>query len=166
MDQSNTKAYQADHGDKLYRRSLYTYWKRSAPPASLDIMNAPTRENTCVRRERTNTPLQALMTMNDPQWLESARGLAQKVLKEEADVQRYQRIGKAILCRALDEKEIEILQKQKLFYQSEFQKHTEMLSSFLSVGELMNDPSLDQVELATWTLVINQVMNLDEFLTK
>ena len=79
---SNTRDYQPRHGESLYRRSLYTFWKRSAPPASMDIFNAPSREVCTVRRERTNTPLQALVTLNDPQFVEAARILAQTTLKQ------------------------------------------------------------------------------------
>src|SRR5258708_11597969 len=81
MPESTTHSYRPVHGARLYRRGLYTLWKRSAPPASLDIFNAPSREVCTVRRERTNTPLQALVTLNDPQFIESARNLAQLAIK-------------------------------------------------------------------------------------
>src|ERR1035438_6599873 len=80
MPESDTKKYLRDSGDGLYRRSLYTFWKRAARPSSLDIFNAPSRETCTVRRERTDTPLQALVTLNDPQYVEAARHLAQLAL--------------------------------------------------------------------------------------
>ena len=82
MNVSDTRSYERDSGEDLYRRSMYTFWKRMAPPASMDIMNAPTREYCVVRRERTNTPLQALVTLNDEQFVEAARHLAQRTLLE------------------------------------------------------------------------------------
>src|SRR6185312_15569436 len=79
---SNTRDYRQDTGENLYRRSMYTFWKRAAPPASMEIMNAPNRETCAVRRDRTNTPIQALVTLNDVQFVEAARVLAEKTLKE------------------------------------------------------------------------------------
>ena len=79
---SNTRDYRRDSGQNLYRRTMYTFWKRSAPPASLEVFNAPNRETCAVRRERTNTPLQALVTLNDPVYVEAAQALARRLVRE------------------------------------------------------------------------------------
>ena len=100
---SNTRDYRRDTGHKLYRRSMYTFWKRGAPPASMDILNAPSREFCTVRRERTNTPLQALVTLNDPQFIEAARHLAQVALKEGGSTaeSRLDFLARRLLARPL-----------------------------------------------------------------
>src|SRR5204862_6253847 len=79
---SDTREYKRDSGENLYRRSLYTFWKRTAPPATMEIFNAPSRETCTIRRERTDTPLQALATLDDPQFVEAARNLAQLALEK------------------------------------------------------------------------------------
>ena len=109
---SNTRDYRRDSGDNLYRRSLYTFWKRAAPPASMDIFNAPSREVCTVRRERTNTPLQALVTLNDPQFVEAARCLAQTTLKEggDKDEGRIDFMAQRLLCRPLRAEEMKVVQ--------------------------------------------------------
>ena len=103
MPESNTHFYRPDHGDRVYRRSLYTFWKRSAPPASMDIFNAPNREVCTVRRERTNTPLQALVTLNDPQFVEAARALAESTLKgcrqDQTSDDRLDALARRVLAR-------------------------------------------------------------------
>src|SRR5207237_6754555 len=110
---SDTRDYRRDAGDKLYRRSMYTFWKRGAPPASMDILNAPSREFCTVRRERTNTPLQALVTLNDPQFVEAARHLAQNTLKEGGDKaeSRFDFMARRLLARPFRAEETGVMQQ-------------------------------------------------------
>jgi Protein of unknown function (DUF1553)/Protein of unknown function (DUF1549)/Concanavalin A-like lectin/glucanases superfamily/Planctomycete cytochrome C len=165
---SNTQFYKQDSGDKLYRRSLYTFWKRSAPPASMEIFGAPTRESCTVRRERTDTPLQALVVMNDPQFVEAARALAQRALKSangnidgEIDF-----VTTHLLGRAFDVNEKDITRKAYQDYLEHFVAHPDEAKKLLSVGESKPDEQLAGPESAALTMVANQVMNLDEGLNK
>jgi hypothetical protein len=168
MPESNTKKYKRDTGESLYRRSLYTFWKRAAPPASMDIFNAPSRETCTVRRERTNTPLQALATLNDPQFIEAARHLAQEaLLRDENDIaQSFDFIARRVLLRPLRSQESAVIKathaKLLAFYQSD----TEEAKKLLSIGEAKVDETIPAADLAAMTMIANEVLNLDEVLNK
>ncbi len=164
---SNTRFYKRDAGDGLYRRSMYTFWKRSAPPASMDIFNAPSRESCTVRRERTNTPLQALVTMNDEQFFEASRYLAQSVMATSADyASRVDAIATRVLARPLSTTESQIVRKAFDDYLAHYSAHTADARKLLRTGERSADPSLPAAELAAYTMIANQLFNLDEALNK
>jgi hypothetical protein len=168
MPESNTKRYQRDSGEALYRRSLYTFWKRAAPPASMDIFNAPSRETCSVRRERTNTPLQALATMNDPQLVEAARHLAETALRSGRDDldQVLDRISRRVLARSLKPGERTVVKSGFSTLETFYQAHPEEAGKLTRVGESKADSSLGTARLAALTMVANQLMNLDEVLNK
>ncbi len=165
---SNTRFYNADTGPGLYRRSLYSFWKRSAPPASMEVLNAPTRENCTVRRERTNTPLQALVTMNDVQFIEAARHLAQRALQSEPGSANKQIrfLSARLLARDLDEREARITTKAHQEYLRYYDSHLAEARRLIGEGESKADPTLPPVELAAMTMTANQLINLDEVLVK
>ena len=168
MNESNTKSYHQDSGDRLYRRSMYTFWKRSAPPASMDIFNAPSREVCTVRRERTNTPLQALVTMNDPQFVEAARALAQNALmsgKGKPD-KGFDYMASHLLGRSFDVNEKQIVARSYHDYLNYYDSKPQDAAKLLSVGESKGDPKLSKAEFAAMTMVANELFNLDEVLTK
>ena len=167
MKGSNTRFYKVETGENLYRRSLYTFWKRSAPPASMDIFNAPTRENCTVRRERTNTPLQALVAMNGEQFVEAARVLAQRAMQNTTSWPgRLDFIAQRILSRPLSLREGKILRSAFDDYCKEYEAHPDEARKLLDVGARKADPSLDPAESAAWTMVANGLLNLDEVLNK
>jgi len=168
MPESNTRSYKRDAGEALYRRSLYTFWKRAAPPASMDIFNAPAREVCTVRRERTNTPLQALVTLNDVQFVEAARFLAERTLKEGGATpeSRLDYIARRLLSRPLAPEEVQILAASHKDLSDFYNANAEETKKLLTEGEHKSDPALHPAELATWTMMANQLMNLDEVLNK
>ncbi|MBI4905760.1 MAG: DUF1553 domain-containing protein [Acidobacteria bacterium] len=167
MKNSTTRFYKQDHGESLYRRSMYTLWKRSAPPASMEIFNAPSRENCTVRRERTNTPLQALVTMNDVQFVEAARTLAAMAMREPAEFgKRLDQITVRVLGRAFDARERLTARASFNDFVAYYKAHEEEARKLITAGESKVDESLPAAEYAAWTMMANQVFNLDEALNK
>lgn len=165
---SNTRDYHRDTGEPLYRRSLYTFWKRAAPPASMEIFNAPSRETCSVRRERTDTPLQALVTLNDPQFVESARRLAERTLCEggETDAARLDFIARQLLARPFSAEERPVVEQSQTSLLSYYREHLDDARQLITFGESRPNESLDAATLAGWTMLVNEVMNLDEVLNK
>ena len=165
---SNTRDYERDSGENLYRRSMYTFWKRAAPPASMEIFNAPSREVCAVRRERTNTPLQALATLNDPQFVEAARRLAERTLREggEDDAARIDFVVQRLLARPLASEERPVVERSLAALLSYYREHAEDAKQVIAVGESQPDAALDPTTLAGWTMLANELLNLDEVLNK
>ena len=167
MPESNTKKYKRDTGDALYRRSLYTFWKRASPPATMDIFNAPSREVCSVRRERTNTPLQALATMNDPQFVEAARHLAELAMSGRSkDEEVMQFMASQLLSRSLTAKELSIVKGTLKEMRSYYEQQPDAAKLLISTGESKPSEILPAPQLAAMTMVANQLMNLDEVLNK
>ena len=167
MPESDTRNYRRDAGDKLYRRSLYTFWKRAAPPASMDIFNAPNRETCVVRRERTNTPLQALVTLNDPQFVEAARSLAEAVLRSaNDDATRMNTLSGRLLSRPFRDEEAKVVAASLADLSIFYKAHPEDAAKLLAFGDKKADASLDAPTLAAWSMLANELMNLDEVLNK
>jgi hypothetical protein len=164
---SNTRNYQQDKGENLYRRSLYTFWKRSAPPASMEIFNAPNRETCTVRRERTNTPLQALVTLNDPQFVEAARHLATRAIRSSDQVAgRIDFMAQRLLARSFRDEERAVVEASLHDLLRHYQQHVDEAKKLITVGESKPDDQIDPAILAAWTMVANELMNLDEVLNK
>ncbi|HEY3965128.1 MAG TPA: DUF1553 domain-containing protein [Planctomycetaceae bacterium] len=165
---SNTRDYKADSGENLYRRSMYTIWKRSAPPALLDLFNAPSREVCTVRRERTNTPLQALATLNDPTFVEAARHLAQEaVMKGGATIDDRSRfVALRLLARPLTPAESQLIAASLNDLQTYYSGHVDEAKQLIAIGESKANPAVDPATLAAWTMLVNELMNLDEVLCK
>ncbi len=157
-----------DHGDKLYRRSLYTYWKRSSPPPSMQLFDAPSREKCAVRRARTNTPLQALVTLNDVQFVEAARNLAQRLLEQRGKTAQ-ERVDLAFVratARHPSQSERGALLDVLRAALDRYGKDAEAANKLLGFGESKRDESLDAAEHAAWTIVASVILNLDETLTR
>lgn len=165
---SNTRNYVQDTGESLYRRSLYTFWKRTAPPPSMTTFDAPNRESYCLRRERSNTPLQALNLMNDVQYFEAARHFAEELLKTP-NLTRDSRISLAfrkVTSRYPTAQEAQIIGETLDQHLAAYQSRPEEAKQVIAYGESKADASLPADQLAAWTLVTNLLLNLDEMVTK
>ena len=165
-EQSGTgKTYTQDHGESLYRRSLYTFWRRTSPPPSLLTFDAVTREVCTANRETTTTPLQALVLLNDPQFIEAARVLGEKLLKKYPDNldARFNEAFRLLTGRQPDEKETAVLRQlfdeQKTFYA----RDAEAAKKILATGESKWDETLPRAEFAATTMLVSAVMNFEEF---
>ena len=165
---SNTRTYVEDKGPALYRRSLYVFLKRTAPPPFMANFDAPSREGFCSRRDRGNSPLQALELMNDVQHVEAARGLAERMLIEGGATPRDRvRQGfRIVLARYPDDAELAVLQDQLTAELSRFAKDPGAAKQLIHVGDSSPRPGLSEPELAAYTLVACTLMNLDETVTR
>lgn len=164
---SNTRFYKQDKGQALYRRSLYTFYKRTAPPPFMVNFDAPNREQLCAKRERSNTPLQALQLMNDVQYVEAARNLAARLLQAHQGFgEQLDLAYRLLLSRPPRENEVAILKAQYQYQLERFSSNPEAAKQLLRVGE-SKSPEMDDLSgLASLTMVCNTLLNLDEVVTR
>jgi mono/diheme cytochrome c family protein len=164
---SDTKSYTQDHGEALYRRSLYTFWKRMATMPDMDALDVPVRDAACTRRQRTDTPLQALVLMNDPQWLEASRHLAERVIRQSSETgTRLDYLGEVLLARVWEPREKLVLADALMKFQSTYAHDHARAEEILKVGESSRDSAIPPDELASWMLVASAAMNLDAVVNK
>jgi len=162
------RKYMVGQGDDLYRRSLYTYWKRIAPPPAMIIFDADPRSICNVKRQSTNTPLQALVLLNDPQFLTASRALAQRMLKEGGSNlnERIEYAFRWATSRKPDEKELEILADLFQIEKKEFMEHPDRAEAFMNDNEVGTLEGVHQEELAAYGVIASTIINLSESLQK
>ncbi|MCC6161891.1 MAG: DUF1553 domain-containing protein [Acidobacteria bacterium] len=155
--------YPQSKGEALHRRSLYTAWKRAAPPPSATAFDASERLTCIVTRQRTNTPQQALILMNDPQFVESARVLAEDLVRSDASPADRVTMGfRRVLSRTPSSSEVDTLMRLHATTRQRFVSDAHAAKALLGTGERPPDAVLDVVDVAAWTVVVNTIMNLDE----
>ncbi len=163
----SAQTYTQSHGPDLYRRTMYTFWKRTAPPPTLSTFDAPDRESCTVRRARTDTPLQALVLLNDPTYIEASRKLGERLMTEaNSDNDRIALVFRLAIARAPKSPETKILLKLHNDQLAAYRSDPSAALKLLGVGESPRNEKLDPAELAAWTMVASSVLNLDETITK
>lgn len=164
---STTQYYKRDEGDALYRRSLYTFWKRTAPPPSLMAFDAPSRETCVARRARTNTPLQALVLMNDEQYVEAARNLATRMLQAGPETQQQLSFGFRLCTgRIPEEQELQVLTRVYAQHLAHYQAAPAEAEKLLAIGLSPRATEIPVPAYAAMTMMANLVLNLDETITR
>jgi hypothetical protein len=166
---SNTEYFKPDQGDSLYRRTLYTFWKRTAPLPSMVTFDAPNRESCVVRRARTNTPLQALVLMNDKQFVEAARFFAERTMREggTSPDERLAYAFRLATARQAKPDELAVLTRVFQKHLDDYKANPDAAKKFVDVGEKKSDlAKLDPAELAAYTMTASLILNLDETITK
>jgi hypothetical protein len=154
--------YNQDKGEGLYRRSLYTFWKRTNPPPSMNIFDAPSRAYCVVKREKTATPLQALVLMNDPQFLECARVLAEKIITEDSSIESRILHGYKLLTgRSPSQEELDLFLDLYEEVHTTFEKDKQKAIALASIGENPLNQHIDVQEIASYTEVMSTIMNFD-----
>ncbi|MCB1224920.1 MAG: DUF1553 domain-containing protein [Verrucomicrobiales bacterium] len=168
LPNGDTRNYVQDQGENLYRRTLYNFWKRMAPSPNMEVFNAPSREVCTVRRERTNTPLQALVTLNDVQFVEAARHLAQTLVAAHGNdpAAVLHDASERVLCRPLKANESQLLLSTYRDLRAHYQAQPAEANALLEFGESPLPADLPPAETAAWTMVCSQLLNLDEALNK
>jgi hypothetical protein len=160
--------YSRDHGAGLYRRTIYTYWKRTVAPPSMIIFDSPTRETCIVRENRTNTPLQALDLMDDVAYVEAARKFAERMIVEggKSDKSRLDFGWKLALVQSPEPRQEKVLIDALQKFEHQYKDHYDAARDLLSEGDSKSDRSIDPVELAAYTEVASMILNLDQMVTK
>jgi hypothetical protein len=164
---ATAQTFVQDHGEKLYRRSLYTFWKRTAPPPNMTTFDAPNREVCTISRGNTTTPLQALVTLNDPQFVEAARAFAERIVAQPGtDHEKLAWAVREATSRPAEQRELEILSAAVLRERARYTADPAKATALLAIGESPRNPAIPAPEHAAWTQIASLLLNLSESVTR